>query len=162
MYWSSLHCRIELLFFFSGLHREKHNKKLLVVCYGFLQFPWPQANWQSDDSWDKRTEASCAMLVGLEFSLIFSSQRGTAENFSWCSWWSWSLLLTRVYLAKAWLSLLGCVTAADLCCYPNSTEPDFWCIHAVFASGLSCCCWPGNWTVNFLTTQMGFAPKNNF
>jgi hypothetical protein len=34
MYWSALHCIVELQL--SGLHREKHNKKLLVVCCSFL------------------------------------------------------------------------------------------------------------------------------
>ena len=52
MYWSTLHCVVEL--HLSGLHREKGTKKLLVVCLSFLLLPWTRADWQSDVSWDKR------------------------------------------------------------------------------------------------------------
>ena len=46
--------------------------------------------------------------VGSMSSLIFPfTERGTAENFSWCS--CWSLLLNQAE-AEAWLSLLGHVT----------------------------------------------------
>ena len=38
MYWSSLHCIVEL--HLSGLHREKHTPKLLAVCCSFLLLPW--------------------------------------------------------------------------------------------------------------------------
>jgi hypothetical protein len=34
----------------SGLHREKHTKKLVVGCCSFLLPLWPQADWQSDVS----------------------------------------------------------------------------------------------------------------
>ena len=34
MYWSTLQCIVEL--HLSGLHREKHTKKLVVVCCNFF------------------------------------------------------------------------------------------------------------------------------
>jgi hypothetical protein len=43
--------------------------------------------------------------------------------------------------------------------YPDSTKLDCWCICEVCMSELSCRCWPVNWTVDFLTTQMGVALK---
>ena len=55
--------------------------------------------------------ASCATLVGLKSSLIFSSLRDMGQN-SWHS--SWSLLLTCAE-AEAWLSLPGRATTADSC-----------------------------------------------
>ena len=66
--------------------------------------------------------------------------------------------------------LLALVPPADLCqfdwglavpgrschhCYCfNSTKLDCWYIHEVFSSGLSLHCWPVDWTVDFLATQM--------
>ena len=103
MYWSALHCVVEL--HLSGLHREKCTKKLLVVCCSFLLLPRTWADWQSDVSWDRCTcwgqdpwkkrgleginripwidrdtawlasTASCAVLVALTCSLIFSTLR---------------------------------------------------------------------------------------
>ena len=139
MYWSSLHCLIDLHWL--GLHREKHTKKLLVVCCSFLLLPRTLANWQSDVSWDrcmcwgktrggqwrleviKRTgqtgqmggwarlacRASCARLMGLA-DLCFA-ERSSVENF-WCP--SGSLLLTCADV-EAWLSLLHSNTTADSC-----------------------------------------------
>jgi hypothetical protein len=48
MYWSALHCIVEL--HLSGLHRKKRTKNLLVVCCCFLLLPRTQADWQSDVS----------------------------------------------------------------------------------------------------------------
>ena len=113
--------------------------------------------WWSDGdrAWLAGT-ASYSMLVGLLSPLIFASLRETQLRTSpgepadpACCWLS---------EAEAWLSLLGSVRAAD----PNSPELDCWCICEVFASGLTCCCLPMNWTADFLATQMGFAPKNHF
>ena len=42
-YWSALQCLDEL--HLSGLHREKHTKKLLVVCCSFLLLLQTQADW---------------------------------------------------------------------------------------------------------------------
>ena len=53
------------------------------------------------------------MLVGLESSLIFA------------------------LLREAWLPLLGVPQLLIPVCYPDSTELDCWCIHEVFANGLS-------------------------
>jgi hypothetical protein len=58
-----------------------------------------------DRAWPAGT-ASCAMLMGLTSPLMFA-ERGTSENFSWCSFWS--LLLTQAKV-EAWLSLLVHVT----------------------------------------------------
>lgn len=47
--------------------------------------------------------------------------------------------------------------------YPNSTELDCWNIHEVLTSGSSCHCLIFvNWNADFLTTRIGFTPKNNF
>ena len=49
MYWSALHCVAEL--HLSGLHREKHTKKLLSSGVPlFLLLLWTWADWQSDVS----------------------------------------------------------------------------------------------------------------
>jgi hypothetical protein len=40
MYWSALHCIVEL--YLSGFHREKATKTLLVACYSFLPLPRTQ------------------------------------------------------------------------------------------------------------------------
>ena len=48
MHWPTLHCLVGL--YLLELHREKHTKNLLVVCYGFLPFPVTQADGQSDIS----------------------------------------------------------------------------------------------------------------
>ena len=50
----------------------------------------------------------------LIFADLHLAERGTAENFSWCSYWPWPLLLTGAE-AEAWLPLLGSNIAADLC-----------------------------------------------
>jgi hypothetical protein len=39
IYWSNLHCMVEL--HLSGLHREKHTKKLLVLCWQLLAIRIP-------------------------------------------------------------------------------------------------------------------------
>ena len=71
---------------------------------GINRTPWSDG----DRVWLAGT-ASCAMLVGLTSSAdLHFPERGTAENFSWCS--CWSLLLTGAK-AEAWLSLLGLITA---------------------------------------------------
>ena len=51
MYWSALLCIAELHLL--GLHREKHIKKLLVVCGSFLLLLQIPADWQSDASCGK-------------------------------------------------------------------------------------------------------------
>ena len=56
------------------------------------------------------TEAELVLLIELSVQRL----RGTAESFSWCSCWPWSLLLTRAK-AEAWLSLLGSATTANSC-----------------------------------------------
>jgi hypothetical protein len=48
MYWSILHCVVEL--HLSGLHSEKCTKTLLVVYCSLLLLLWTQADWQSDVS----------------------------------------------------------------------------------------------------------------
>ena len=90
-------------------------------------------------------------------------ERSTVKNLSWCSWWSWLLLLTCANLAEAWLSLLGHATTADSCLL----YWHYWTGMLVYS--WSICKWielpllnPVNWTADFLTMQMGFAPKNNF
>jgi hypothetical protein len=45
---STLHCIVKL--HLSGLHRKKHTKKLLVVCYIFLLLLQTWADWESDVS----------------------------------------------------------------------------------------------------------------
>ena len=57
-------------------------------------------------------QLSCATLVGFSSLLIFP-ERGTAENFSWCSCWSHRLTLAEAEAeAEAWLSLLGPATTS--------------------------------------------------
>jgi hypothetical protein len=64
---------------------------------GINRTPWSDG----DRVWLAGT-ASCAMLVGLTSSAdLHFPERGTAENFSWCS--CWSLLLTGAE-TEAWLS----------------------------------------------------------
>jgi hypothetical protein len=53
-----------------------------------------------------------ALQQRLWVSDLLFPEKGTAENFSWCS--SWPLLLTRAK-AEAWLSLLGNASTADSC-----------------------------------------------
>jgi hypothetical protein len=60
--------------------------------------------------WWQAYVASFAMLPWAHifiFTDLHFPERGTAENFSWCPCWSWSLLLTCANSAKAWLFLLG-------------------------------------------------------
>ena len=60
----------------------------------------------------------CNTCGSLVFTDLHVPERGTAENFSWCS--CWSFLLTQAE-AEAWLSLLGCVTAVANPTLPNWT-----------------------------------------
>ena len=86
-------------------------------------------------------EAEIGLLIKLAVqhcgSLIFYDlfpERGTAKNISWHA--SWFLLLTCAE-AKAWLSLLGHVTAVANPTLPNWTaDVSVKCL----CSGLSCCC----------------------
>ena len=82
--------------------------------------------------------ACIASFAMLRWSCIFS-ERGTAENFSWCP--SRPFLLTQAE-AEAWLSLLGVSLLLVPICHPSSPELDSWCIHEVFASESSCHCDP--------------------
>lgn len=62
------------------------------------------------------TAACIVSFALLCWSCVFIfTERGTAENFSWCPHWSWSLLLTRANLVEAWLFLLDFATTADSC-----------------------------------------------
>lgn len=54
------------------------------------------------------------LALGCFWSHDFTDQ-DTAENVSWCPWWSWSLLLTSVHVAEGWLFLLGCATTDNVC-----------------------------------------------
>jgi hypothetical protein len=84
------------------------------------------------------------------WSYIFADlsfpERGIAEN-CWHLCWYESLLPARLH---------------EACYYPDSTELDCWYICEVFVSRSSCCCWPVNWTADFLTTQMEVATKKSF
>jgi hypothetical protein len=51
---------------------------------------------------------TCGSLVFPDLCFL---EGGTADNFSWCSWWS--LLLTQAE-AEAWVSLSGHVTAVAI------------------------------------------------
>jgi hypothetical protein len=146
-----------------------------VVCFSFL--PVPKTGWldaraeakHMEDTWcleginrTPRSDgdrawlagtANCATLVWVSRLLdLWFPERGTAEIYSRCSFWS--LLMTQVK-AEAWLSLLG-----HHCCWPNFTKLDCWCIREKFASGSSCCCQPVSRTADFQITQTGVAPKN--
>ena len=65
---------------------------------------------QDSRSHGNRAWLAGTTLVSLPSSLIFASLRDTAENFSWCSFWSLLLTLAK---AKGCLSLLGYVIAID-------------------------------------------------
>jgi hypothetical protein len=60
---------------------------------------------------------ACGSTTTIFIDLCFV-RRGTAGNFSWCSCWPWSLLLTQAE-AEAWLSLLGHVTSLANPTLPN-------------------------------------------
>jgi hypothetical protein len=147
----------------------------------FLPLPWTQADGQSDVSWERRKcwgktcgghvmfegnikrthrtvmEAGLGLLAYLNcWSSIFDALHSLLGGDRH----SWELLLTSllVRIPPAWLFLLGRAT----CCYPDTNELNCWCIREVFVSGSSCHCWPVNWTADFLTTQVGVAPKNHF
>jgi hypothetical protein len=51
MYWSTLQCIVEL--HLPELHWEKHTKKLMVVCCGFVSLLRTRADWQNDVSRDR-------------------------------------------------------------------------------------------------------------
>ena len=51
----------------------------------------------------------------LNFTDLSFFERAIAENLSWHSCWPWSLMLPLADLPEAWLSLIGCATAVDLC-----------------------------------------------
>jgi hypothetical protein len=69
-----------------------------------------------DRAWLAGT-ASCAVLMGLSFPLIFTSLR-EAQPRTWCS--CRSLLLAQAE-AEAWLSLLGPITPVANPTLPNWT-----------------------------------------
>jgi hypothetical protein len=67
----------------------------------------------------------------LIFTALRETQEGSSLNFSW-----FPFQLTCANSAGAWVFLLDCATAADLCLE--------------------------NWTVGILTMEIGITPKNNF
>jgi hypothetical protein len=87
-----------------------------------------------DRAWLAGT-ASCATLVGLTSSQIFSSLPWERHRWEVLLVFLLALLLTQAE-AEAWLSLLGCVTTVA---NPNS-KLDCWCISKVFVNGSSCRC----------------------
>jgi hypothetical protein len=113
-------------------------------------------------TWWSGMEACCiasfSRLLGLISLLIFTlSLRGTAETFSWRRR-SPGALLTPVDAAEAWLALLGCTTV----CYPDTTDLDCCSIREEFVSDRATAADFCELNCDVLTTQMGFAPKNNF
>jgi hypothetical protein len=103
MYWSTLRCIVEL--HLSGLHREKKHQKFVVMCCSFLPLSQTQTDWMHvprqdvEDTWClediNRTPpqsdierawlagtASCARVVGLLSSLIFTSLREAQQRTS--------------------------------------------------------------------------------
>jgi hypothetical protein len=111
MYWSTLHCIVELHcqdsveLSWLDAHAEARSMEGIWCLVGISRSP------QSDGE----SLACCYSLlcsVWVCGSSLFFPERGIAKNFSWCSWWS--LLLTWPE-AEAWLSLLGSATTAGSC-----------------------------------------------
>lgn len=96
------------------------------------------------------------MLLGLLSSLIFS-ERGTSLELLLAS-----LMVLVPPADSCWFSW-GLTNPARSChhCWSVNWIADIY-VHEVFASESSCCCWPINGPADFLTTLMGFVPKNHF
>ena len=114
-------------------------------------------NSDGDRAW-LAYRASCAMLVGLQSSLIFNSLREAQSRTSpgvplGPSCWlqpGWGLAISARYFHHCWFLFAGPILLS-------------W-TAGVF---VKFCEWvdllllfPVNWTVDFLTMQMGFVPKN--
>jgi hypothetical protein len=170
MYWSTLHCIVELHLW--GLHRNMPKTfwwSAAVTCFHRLwligrvmwaeTYTYAEANhvfrqdlWRTHDVWREYKKnlmdseggwarlayrASCAMLVGLASSLIFTSLREIQPRTSGVSLGPscWLELRPRPG-CLCWIvpQLLICV------CYSNATKLVWWCIHEVLVSGSSCWC----------------------
>ena len=59
-------------------------------------------------------ELTVQRLWVLHLSDNLFPERGTAENFSWCSWSSWLFPMTGADSAEVWLFLLGPATTAAI------------------------------------------------
>jgi hypothetical protein len=152
-YQFASHCLVELLLL--GLHTEKRTKKLLVVCYSFLQLPRTWADWQSEVSWGRLLcrGKTCGghLMFGGSTNRTQWTVRGAwlaciAKRFLVCSlpWSSHSQelflvsLLVRTPPADSYLFCWGLAVPARSCrhcCYLNTAELDFWYVREVFASG---------------------------
>lgn len=88
----------------------------MVFCWGKTHEKthgiWREYEYNSRDS----EGASSAILHWSEvFADLCFVKRGIAQNISWCSSWSWLLLLIHAHSAEAWWFLLDHATVADLC-----------------------------------------------